>query len=186
MDFMIPYMVNFLKRWWLPALLISLPFERIPAFDLPFGSQAVTLRLSLALAGVGLVLYGPQLLRRASLDVKSPWFWLFLYWMASGISIIGSLAQGRSVVAFLATSITLTACVTVAHAVTSHDLSRLYKIIAFTAAGVSLIGIYQFYGDLWGLSNHLTGLREIYTKEVFGFPRIQSTSAYQAGSTTFF
>jgi O-antigen ligase len=39
---------------------------------------------------------------------------------------------------------------------------------------VCIFGIYQFLGDSFGLSTHLTGLREAYTKSILGFPRIQS------------
>lgn len=42
--------------------------------------------------------------------------------------------------------------------------------------GVSIFGVYQFFGDLAGLPITLTGLREQYTKIVFGFPRIQGTA----------
>ncbi|MEI7818863.1 MAG: O-antigen ligase family protein [bacterium] len=40
---------------------------------------------------------------------------------------------------------------------------------------VVLFGFYQYFGDLLGFSTAVTGLRDLYTKNVFGFPRIQST-----------
>jgi O-antigen ligase len=54
------------------------------------------------------------------------------------------------------------------------SLLRLSVLIATVA--VCLFGLYQFFGDLLGLSITQTGLRPQYTKAVFGFPRIQATA----------
>jgi O-antigen ligase len=43
-------------------------------------------------------------------------------------------------------------------------------------AAVCLFGIYQFIGDCVGLPLRLTGLRDLYAKGVFGYPRIQSVA----------
>lgn len=54
----------------------------------------------------------------------------------------------------------------------------LFVLKAFFLGAIitSCFGLFQFAGDLAGLPPEITGLREIYTKEVFGFPRIQSTA----------
>ena len=39
----------------------------------------------------------------------------------------------------------------------------------------SLFALFQFFGDSFGLSQSVTGLSNLYTSSVFGFPRVQST-----------
>jgi O-antigen ligase len=55
-------------------------------------------------------------------------------------------------------------------------IASLAKALAWSMILVSLIGLYQYLGDLAGLPAALTGLRERYSWVVFGFPRIQSTA----------
>jgi O-antigen ligase len=58
----------------------------------------------------------------------------------------------------------------------AHDITKLIKYLINTMIFVTLFGYYQFIGDLWGLPTYLTGLRETYTKIVFGVPRIHATA----------
>lgn len=51
------------------------------------------------------------------------------------------------------------------------QLQRLILILV----GVSLFGLFQFVGDMVGLSQSITFLRDNYTKEIFGIPRIHGT-----------
>lgn len=51
-------------------------------------------------------------------------------------------------------------------------LKELSLVIFFTA----IFGIYQYIADLVGIPPALTGLREQYTKIVFGVPRVQGTA----------
>jgi O-antigen ligase len=56
---------------------------------------------------------------------------------------------------------------------------RIVIVVQALLAGAlltSLFGLFQFAGDLAGLPQSITGLRDMYTKEVFGFPRVQSTA----------
>jgi len=50
------------------------------------------------------------------------------------------------------------------------------KALLLGAIVTSAFGLFQFAGDLAGLPQTITGLRDMYTKEVFGFPRVQSTA----------
>jgi O-antigen ligase len=53
--------------------------------------------------------------------------------------------------------------------------TTIFKILTAVSVAVCLFGLYQFVGDTLGLPIALTGLKAMYTKAVFGFPRIQST-----------
>lgn len=160
-------------RATLTALLVFLlPFERIPSLDV----FSVTIRLS-QLVGLALILvsagpiiafykskpYAPKLLLPAfllsyllsaalSTDLKrATMVWVFTFFVA----LVGS---------------------AIAATFTTDELPRLEKYLYISTAIVLVVGFYQYFGDIFGLAPALTGLRSIYTKEVFGFPRIQSTA----------
>ncbi len=57
-----------------------------------------------------------------------------------------------------------------------QSLRRVVRALIISAGLVGLFGLFQFLGDSIGLPATITGLRELYTKSVFGFPRIQSTA----------
>jgi O-antigen ligase len=168
-------MVKFLKRWWLPALLVCLPFERIPSLGVAVGSHTATLHLSMLIAGIGIVLFGPALARKIRLSITSPYFWLAAYIVVMLLSAITSIDKPKSLIVIIATTLTIAGGVIVGQIVRREDLSLIQRLILGVTVVVSLFGIYQFIGDSLGLSIHLTGLRPNYTKHVFGFPRIQST-----------
>ena len=56
------------------------------------------------------------------------------------------------------------------------QVEKLIGILLVSMAVVCVFGIYQFLGDIAGLPTSLTGLRPQYTKDILGFPRIQSTA----------
>jgi len=49
------------------------------------------------------------------------------------------------------------------------------NIFVWLGVVCSFFALFQFFGDSYGLSQQLTGLSNLYTKSVFGFPRVQST-----------
>ena len=55
------------------------------------------------------------------------------------------------------------------------QLKSVVRVLLFVSGLIGLFGLFQFLGDLAGLPTGLTGLRDLYTSEVFGFPRVQST-----------
>ncbi|MFH1536851.1 MAG: O-antigen ligase family protein, partial [Patescibacteria group bacterium] len=57
-----------------------------------------------------------------------------------------------------------------------ENLNKMLYVLFFSYSLVTIFGIYQFLGDIVGLPPELTGLRELYTKDVLGFPRVQSTA----------
>jgi O-antigen ligase len=54
--------------------------------------------------------------------------------------------------------------------------NRVVGALIAISVAVSLFGLYQFFGDMYGLPLSSTGLRLQYSKVVFGFPRIQATA----------
>lgn len=171
-------MMKLLNRWWLLFFAAALPFERIPSLNAAISGHVVTLRITLLLVAIGVLVFGRAAFKYLVSNIKlsSPWVWLGLYLAVVLISLVESINKPQSVIALIGTIATVVAAVLVAYKVQSVRLKNLYRVLALTTTVVCLFGFYQFAGDSFGLSTSLTGLRDIYTKAVFGFPRVQSTS----------
>lgn len=163
-----------IDKYLLVGLVFLLPFERIPSVD-AFG---VTLRLSFFAAGLVIVraLYIlaksrkdlPKLGRTRALLIA------FMGWVAiSGFSAIN---YPRALQVVIFTGFTITTALAVAVLYKDEYLEDIVKSLLLSATLVALFGIYQYIGDLAGLPNWATGLRDRYSWQVFGFPRIQSVA----------
>ena len=163
------------SRYLIYFILAVLPLERIPSFELTFPID-MTVRLS-QLAGLVLIAINlPLMWRSRRLLWRSPWRWL------AGFILICLLSTGLAVNVNRAIAVTLFSVfvVLVAWAIAlrfeRERLGVYFRILVVSALAACAFGFYQFFGDLLGLSPSLTGLRDVYTKSVFGFPRIQSTA----------
>lgn len=157
---------------WL--ILFFLPFERIPSLDV----AGITIRANFFF---GLVTMGSFLLawlqsgrRLAPNPIRLP---IYLLLAVSLFSLIDAEASRRGILTFAFILFTLGFEVLVVNLLTTPArVKTALTVLWCSAAVVGIFGIYQFLGDLAGLPNGFTGLREIYTKAVFGFPRIQAFS----------
>lgn len=154
------------------VLVFLLPFERIPSIDI----FSLTVRAS-QLVGLALVLvsvkpiiafyktrpYLPKLLLPA---------FLFSYLLSA---LMASDFKRASMIFVFTVFVALVGSA-VAATFSAKDLPRLERYLYISTGIVLAIGFYQYFGDVFGINPMFTGLRDIYTKEVFGFPRIQSTS----------
>jgi O-antigen ligase len=89
--------------------------------------------------------------------------------------VVNAASKTRSVTVIIATTIMALTALIIASNIQRFKLDKLFMVLTIVAVGVCLFGLYQFLGDSLGLSIQATGLKSIYTKSVFGFPRIQST-----------
>lgn len=163
------------SRYLIFFILAVLPLERIPALHLYWHSFEVTVRLS-QLAGLVLIIINlPLLWRRRGQLLKAPWLWLmlFLFFTVISTALSFELKRAAMVTAFIAFDLILAWAI--ANRFEAEKLGSYIKILLGSALAVTLFGLYQFVGDLAGLSNQITGLLPRYTKDIFGFPRIQST-----------
>ncbi|MBU1118274.1 O-antigen ligase family protein [Patescibacteria group bacterium] len=152
-----------------------LPFERIGSFEL----GGITVRPS-QLVGL-LVLVSWILLRltrKQKTDVKNPTIpFLALFLGISLISLISAVNLGRGLTVFLFEFFVIILSIIIPTLITDKKaLKRVITALLISCALVSFFGMYQFLGDMAGVPSELTGLREHYTKAVFGFPRVQSTA----------
>ncbi|RJO59647.1 hypothetical protein C4546_00975 [Candidatus Parcubacteria bacterium] len=161
--------------WGIIAVVFLLPFERIGAYDY----AGITVRPSQVVAIVLLIVWLVQRAFQGRLAwQKQPIFWPVVFFLGiNAIGLANSENLQRSVMVFGFTAFTLIVGLLIPQIITSEQhLKIAYVALAVTTLLVSAFGIFQFLGDLAGLPNSVTGLRELYTKAVLGFPRVQSTA----------
>jgi len=163
---------------WLPQLcrwlVISLPFERIPSLNTPIGN----IRISQVLVLIGfwflilLFLKKDSSLRQKSFNTDS--IYLILFIIYSSFSWLQVINFNRFLSTYIATLLSFGGFFLLSQ-FTENIFKRIQELmISFLAVG--FFGVYQFLGDMVGIPPLLTGLRENYTKIVFGIPRIHATA----------
>ncbi|MFA6198020.1 MAG: O-antigen ligase family protein [Patescibacteria group bacterium] len=161
------------------ALLLGvaffLPFERIGSYDFSIGTIRISQLLAVALIAAWVL---RTIVVRHKHFRPNPIAWLIgLFLLVNLISLTNALNFQRSLVVFLVTCFTLIFSLVIPEIVDSPTkTNRIVNALLITTFIVTIFGLYQFAGDMMGLPTTLTGLREQYTKAVFGFPRIQSTA----------
>lgn len=157
----------------LTALLVFLlPFERMPSFNM----LSITVRASqLVAAALIVVSIGPIIAFYKS-KPRLPKLLLPAFIFGYFLSAILATDLKRAGMIFVFTLFAALVGSAVAATFSAEELPRLEKYLYISTVIVLAVGFYQYFGDVFGLSPALTGLRDIYTKEVFGFPRIQSTA----------
>lgn len=169
--------VTFL-RWpafGLLAVVFLLPFERIGAVDF----AGMTVRPSQVVA-VALI---AAWLTRSAWRGKLAWrpqpllIPLCAYLIVLGISLTHAANPTRGLFVYAFMAFTLAVGILIPQVIrTEAQANRAVYVLLVTTAIVSAFGLFQFLGDLAGLPTSLTGLRDLYTKDVLGFPRVQSTA----------
>lgn len=158
------------------VFIFSLPFERIGSYPL---NAATGYPLIHPAQIVGAALIGAYILKVFAGHERPrhiPAFnFLLLFLLTSIISAARvNISPVWSILAWLFFIVTL--FWVVAQLATKERLPTIKWAIIVTVIAVSVFGIYQFFGDLVGLSRALTGIRDRYSKVVLGFPRLQSTA----------
>lgn len=160
-------------RSLLTALLVfSLPFERIPSIDV----FSVTVRASQLIASALILVSVVPVIQFYKALPRLPRLLLPVFLLSYLMSALMATDLKRAVMILAFTIFVALVGSSIAATFTSNELPRLEKYLYISTTVVLVVGFYQYFGDVFGLSPALTGLRDIYTKEVFGFPRIQSTS----------
>lgn len=162
-------------RWGFPLMALALPFERLGSLEI----SGVTIRASQALFLL-IVLYWffqhlshtSFPLRKNPLDVP-----IMLFVMINLLSLVHAENLQRSVIVLLYTVFTMMVGILLPKIVTTKaEIERTIRLLFVGAFLVGIFGIFQFLGDIAGVPSAITGLRDHYTKQVLGFPRIQSTA----------
>lgn len=162
------------SRFLIFTILVTLPLERIPSFEVT-SPVAFTVRVS-QLAGLALILINVPMLWRAKRQlIKAPWLWMVLFGMVGLVTAPMAANDMRAVSVLAFTAFAAFLAWVIANRMEVHKMALYTKLLVGTAVATCAFGLYQFFGDLMGLAPQLTGLREQYTSGVFGFPRVQAT-----------
>jgi O-antigen ligase len=158
------------------ALIVALPFERIGSWALNPTTGHPVVRLSQIVGAALILAYVTNLAtkREAFMWPERTWWPLAGFVFSAGISaaLVGKvgLLSGWVALAFVATL-----AFVVARVVSTTPLGPLRIVLLASAGLVGAFGIYQFVAGSLGVDPAFTGLRTAYRREIFGFPRVQST-----------
>jgi len=156
----------------LATIVFLLPFERIPSLHL----HNVTIRLSQIAALILMLLVAGWLVRNWRRFIQTPVLWLTLFLLSYLLSTGLAISESLAVKTFIFTGFTILAGILFSFFASNETLPKLQKALLASTWVVLIFGLYQYFGDLAGLSTHWTRLAPNYVKAVFGFPRVQSTA----------
>ena len=154
-------------RLTLLMLLAFLPFERIPSFEL----AGITWRLPLFFGLALITLVRPKINLR-SFYTKALLTFLGIYLLSAIVSPF----PGRALAAWGFTLFVALLAFSVAEVSKKMPTNRVLGTLVIGGTLIGIFAIFQFFADLGGVPTPLSGLREMYTSGVFGFPRAQATA----------
>jgi len=167
------YVKKDLSRFLLIGLAFSLPFERIPSFDV----LGITVRLSVIFS-VLIILRTLYLFYCRKIKLSFAFYdkimIAFICWIALIIPVSINLNRAFGVFVFVLFSVVTAYCISLIFR--KEYIRPIVSAMFFASAIVVAFGIYQYLGDIFNLPPEYTGLRDRYTWKVFGFPRIQAFS----------
>ncbi|MEI6040022.1 MAG: O-antigen ligase family protein [Candidatus Berkelbacteria bacterium] len=162
--------------WGFSAIVFFLPFERVPTYDL----GGVNIKINTILGFIVLLAWVLALMfngKKWKLTASALTVPLGLFCMAILLSLTQAinLERGYVVTAFVLFTIALSVLAT-NMVQTKEDLVKVIGVLFASSLFVGLFGLFQFAGDVVGLPNSITLLKQGYDSRVFGFPRIQAFS----------
>ncbi len=169
-------MVIFRNPWHgLYLLAFFLPFERIGSYDIA-GSTVRPSQITALLALLSALFYymSTKKFSLPKLPILAP-MGIFIVVQLFGLLNAPNLQRSLLVTAFIIFTFSIALLVPFLLTTKTH-LRILLGFLFNSLLLVGLFGLFQFAGDLAGLPPEITGLRELYTKEILGFPRVQSTA----------
>lgn len=162
----------------LTSLIFLLPYERIPSIPVLVFGASIDLRLSFFVAiALSLLVAWSITFSSSRLTIKlhTYHYWLMSFFFVYLLSALLSTDLKRALMVWTFTAFTAVTGLAVSFIWQHRDSVAIRKGLWITTWIVLIFGFYQYFGDVMGLSTNWTGLRELYTKQIFGFPRIQST-----------
>ena len=167
------YVTADIDRALLILLVFSLPFERIPSFEILQASIRPSVIVGIIV--ILRVLYLAVSRRiKLSFNVQEKIILIFLVWLALLIPEAINITRAVSVVLF--NVFTIVTAIAVSVIFDKKYIKAILYALLISATLVSAFAIYQYLGNLYGLPDSLTGIRDMYSWQVFGFPRVNATA----------
>jgi O-antigen ligase len=156
------------------GLIATLPFERIPSLDVGPATIRVSQLIFLFCVYLIVILIIKQDKELRKVKFGALPFFSLIFIALTIPSWFFVIDANRFWVTSIATWISFGIAVIISQFLYHRIVAFYALLIGMFVSGI--FGIYQFLGDMIGLPITLTGLRDQYTKIVFGFPRIHSTA----------
>ncbi len=156
------------------CLVLSLPFEYFPRAELVGASWRISQLVVIMAFWVIIILLLKKDRQLLSHRIHFASYYPLIFFILSSPSWFFIQDFQRFIVHLVGTIFVFGAFVLLSNFAT--DIWKSLKRLVIVLFGCSLFGLYQFFGDIVGISPFFTLLREHYTKVVFGVPRIQGTA----------
>ncbi len=157
-------------------ILFFLPFERVPTYEL----AGVNLKINTILGFITLFAWVLALIFNYKKNILRPNVLaipLVIFVIALMISLFSAVDLTRSIIVLVFIIFTILLSVLAVNMVDSKEnLKKIILVLFLSSFVAGVFGLFQFGGDVIGLPQSLTLLKEGYTSKVFGFPRIQAFS----------
>ncbi|TSC93142.1 MAG: O-antigen polymerase [Candidatus Berkelbacteria bacterium Licking1014_7] len=160
--------------WGVMLMTFFLPFERIPTAEI----AGFTLKINHILGILLIIFWLLKLLftrqKIAKSGIGAP---ILLIILAFLLSFYNNQLPLRSVPYLALNLFVLLIFLIFSQCLSNFSrLNKIQNILIVSLTMACIFGIFQFFGDMIGLPNSITGLDPGYTKQVFGFPRPQAFS----------
>jgi len=160
--------------WGIILITFFLPFERIPSIDLGF----MNIKINQIIGGMIMIYFFISVMAgRTKIRPFSLTWPLVIFYLSIGASLISATYFPRAILIFAFVVFTSLFMLLYNQFLTDKEkLITVVKVIFLSSCAVALFSFFQFFGDIVGLPNFITGLDPGYSSAVFGFPRIQAFS----------
>jgi len=171
-------------QWAVLAIIFLLPFERIPAWNIPW-EWGITLRLSQVIAIILVVVFIIKLIKKQIDFSRIKSFFqhsavkvILLYLVLLLVSGIWAIDKEKAFLVFAFTSFTFLVGFLVFYWLKNQEnkIEKIEKVLFYSVVTVAAFGLYQFLADSFGLNQFFSGLNSRYIQDVMGFPRVQAFS----------
>jgi O-antigen ligase len=154
-------------------MIFSLPFERIPSLETPFGPIRVGHILALFFWYFLIVLWIKKDSQLLATKFKSEMLFLVGFLLTGLMSVFSISNSSRFITSIIAVTISFTIVFAISHFAT--NMWQWITKIAYLFIGLVIFTFYQLIGDLGGIPAMFTGMKLIFQSHVFGFPRVHTT-----------
>jgi len=153
------YIKEDLNRSLLVLMIFVLPFERIPSAEVMGASIRPSVIVGLVIVARALYLLAIKKLK-INFSFQEKLLVAFLVWILLLIPESINLSRGVSV--FLFNSFTIITALSIALIFDKKYIKPIIYSLLSSAFIVCLFAVFQYFGNLLGLPNNITGLRDMY------------------------
>lgn len=162
--------------WGFSAIVFFLPFERFPTYEI----AGINLKINTVLGFIVLIawilalVFNQKRWKLQSNFLAAP---IGLFILAILLSLTQAINLERAYIVAGFVIFTILLSILGINLISSkEDLQKVIKVLFISALVAGSFGLFQFAGDIVGLPNSITLLKQGYDSRVFGFPRIQAFS----------